>query len=56
MHDHRFLVDVTAWTSAAVAAVSLANAALAVSLVAGVISIVLGVLRLHDRLKYGPKI
>lgn len=53
MHDHRIL-DLATLLSAGIAAVSLANAALAVTIIAGVISIICGIVRLYDRLKYGP--
>lgn len=54
MNNHP-ISDLFTWIFAAVAVVSLAKAALIVSVVAGLISIALGLIRLHDRIKYGPK-
>jgi hypothetical protein len=53
MHDHRML-DAATWGSALIAAVSLANAALVLTVIATLISIALGLIRLHDRIRYGP--
>lgn len=53
-HDHR-LLDAAVWLSAGVAAVSLATAALWLTVIATTLSIVLATIRIHDRLKYGPR-
>jgi hypothetical protein len=54
MHDHRTL-DAVTWISAAVAAVSFwQGIALAVTIIAGIVSALCGLIRLHDRLRYGP--
>jgi hypothetical protein len=48
-------VDVAIWATAGVSAgLTLANVAVVLSIIAAVISIAIGLLRLHDRLKYGP--
>jgi hypothetical protein len=54
MHDHRTL-DIATWVSAGVAWLSFwQGVALAVTIIAGLVSILCGILRLYDRLKYGP--
>lgn len=55
MNDHHPFLDFLTWISAAVAVVSLAKAALLISCLAGLVSMALGLVRLHDRLKYGPR-
>lgn len=42
------------YLSAGVAVVSLSQAALWATLISALIAIALGLLRLHDRIKYGP--
>lgn len=54
MTDHRAL-DAATWLSAGIAAFSFwQGVALAVTIVAGGISVILGLIRLHDRIRYGP--
>jgi hypothetical protein len=43
-----------AYLFAGVAVVSLQQAAFALTIVSTIIAIVLGIIKLHDRLKYGP--
>jgi NaMN:DMB phosphoribosyltransferase len=52
--DSRHLLDGGTWFAAAVAVVSLSQLAFALTIIATTISIVLGLIRVHDRLKYGP--
>lgn len=55
MHDHRFL-DAGAGIFATVAVVSFwQGVALAVTIIAALVSIALGLIRLHDRIVYGPR-
>lgn len=54
--DSRHVLDGAAWLSAGIAAVSFwQGIALAVTIIAGMISITLGLIRVHDRLRYGPQ-
>lgn len=55
MNDHKHLLDWLIWASAGLAAVSLAQAAFALTITATIVSIILGCIRIHDRLKYGPR-
>ena len=57
MNDHsRHALDGAAWISAGIAAFSFwQGIALAITIIAGLISITLGLIRVHDRLKYGPR-
>ena len=55
MSGHEKAVEAGAWAFAGVAAISLSQAALMVTFIAGAISILLGLIRLHDRIRYGPK-
>jgi len=53
-HDQQKLVEGAAYVFAGVAAISFAQLAYVVTIVAGIISAMLGVIRLHDRIRYGP--
>jgi hypothetical protein len=54
MHDHRLLDSLT-WFSSGLAAVSFWHGiSIGVTIVAGLIAIALGLIRLHDRLRFGP--
>lgn len=55
IHEQRHLLDWLTWLCAGIAAVSLAQTALIVTIVSGFVGIILGGIRLHDRLKYGPR-
>jgi hypothetical protein len=48
-------LDAATWISAGIAVVSLSQAALILTVIATIISITLGLIRLHDRLAYGPR-
>lgn len=53
-HDHR-AIDAATWLSAGIAAFSFwQGIALAVTIIAGLVSVMLGLIRLHDRIRYGP--
>ena len=55
MHEHRNVLDWAAWGFAGLAAISLSQAALTLTIIATGISIILGLIRVHDRIKYGPR-
>jgi hypothetical protein len=47
-------IDLGAWGFAIVAGISLAQAALIATILAGLASFVLALIRVYDRIKYGP--
>lgn len=53
-HDHVRLLDAGAWLLAGVSLVSLANLALFATALAGFGSFILVLIRVYDRVKYGP--
>lgn len=54
--DSRHAIDGATWISAGIAAVSFwQGIALAVTIIAGLISITLGLIRVHDRIRFGPR-
>ena len=55
IHEHRHLLDFGAMGFAALAAISLSLAALTLTIIATLLSIILGIIRVHDRIKYGPR-
>jgi hypothetical protein len=56
LNEHRGLSDLATFLCAGVAVVSLSQAAVVLTIVSTLIAIVLGGIRIHDRIKYGPKI
>lgn len=55
LNDHRGFTDLATFLCAGVAVVSLSQAALVLTIISTVIAIILGGIRIHDRLRYGPK-
>ena len=55
LNGHRGLTDLLTFLCAGVAVVSLSQAALVLTIISTVIAIVLGGIRIHDRVRYGPK-
>lgn len=55
IHEHRHLLDWAAMGLAGIAAISLSQAALTLTIIATCLSIILGLIRVHDRLRYGPR-
>lgn len=55
LNEHRGLTDLATFLCAGVAVVSLSQAALLLTILSTLIAIILGGIRIHDRLRYGPK-
>ena len=55
LNEHRGVTDLATFLCAGVAVVSLSQAALVLTIISTLIAIVLGAIRIHDRVKYGPK-
>jgi hypothetical protein len=55
LNEHRGFTDLATFLCAGVAVVSLSQAALLLTILSTLIAIILGGIRIHDRLRYGPK-
>jgi hypothetical protein len=55
LNEHRGLTDLATFLCAGVAVVSLSQAAVLLTILSTIIAIILGGIRIHDRLRYGPK-
>jgi hypothetical protein len=54
IHEHRHWIELLAWICAGITAVSVAQLAFLATALAGFSTFVLAMIRVYDRVKYGP--